>query len=347
MGGDVAKPALVLVTGAAGFIGSRFVQSCAQKGLAVVSVDKASHFESRPEHKGVAFGRIVDRGDLFAWLDREKPSLSGIVHLGACTDTTELNEAYLTETNVEYSRKLWRYATRERVPFVYASSAATYGDGAHGYDDDEALIPRLKPLNPYGRSKQEFDLWALAEERAGASPPSWSGFKFFNVYGFGERHKGKMASVVLHAFDQIAERGAVRLFKSHRDDIPHGQQKRDFIHVADVLEVLHFALAKPIRRGILNIGTGCARSFLDLVRRVFAELGRPERIDYIDTPMEIRSRYQYFTEAPIARLRHEGYAAPFDSLETGVHLYIQDLLRGRSGGRDLSRGDRSQGSVTA
>jgi ADP-L-glycero-D-manno-heptose 6-epimerase len=259
---------LLLVTGAAGFIGARFVASCTQRGYSTVSVDSLPFFQSRAEHRGLDFGERVDRSALFDWLASRNPALSGIVHLGACTDTTELDVAYLQSANLHYSQQLWRYAAERRVPLVYASSAATYGDGSLGYDDDESLAPQLKPLNPYGQSKLDFDLWALQQESAGMSPPSWSGFKFFNVYGFGERHKGKMASVVLHAFDQICATGRVRLFKSHRPDIPHGHQKRDFIYVDDVVSGLHFALEKPIRRGIFNLGTGQARTFLDLAVRV-------------------------------------------------------------------------------
>lgn len=315
------------MTGAAGFIGARFVASCRQRGYSVVSVDSLPFFQSRAEHRGIDFGELVDRSALLEWLASCTPSLSGIVHLGACTDTTELDVAYLQDINLRYSQQLWRYAAERRVPFVYASSAATYGDGSLGYDDEETLAPRLKPLNPYGQSKLDFDLWALQQEGAGKSPPSWSGFKFFNVYGFGERHKGKMASVVLHAFDQIRTTGRVRLFKSHRPDIPHGHQKRDFIYVDDVVNGLHFAQEKPIRRGIFNLGTGQARTFLDLVRCVFHELGRPEAITFIDTPVEIRERYQYFTEARMERFRKEGYLAPFTSLEQGIRLYVKDLLK--------------------
>jgi ADP-L-glycero-D-manno-heptose 6-epimerase len=289
-------------------------------------VDTPALFQSRLEHAGIAFGEVVDQRTLFEWLAQANPELAGIVHLGACTDTTETDVAYLQTANVRYSQALWRTATERRVPFVYASSAATYGDGSLGYSDDEAFLPHLKPLNPYGQSKLEVDAWILDQERAGSAPPAWCGFKFFNVYGFGERHKGRMASVVLHAYDQIRETGQVRLFKSHREGIPDGHQKRDFIYIADVVDVLHFALERPIRRGIFNLGTGRARTFLDLARCVFRELGRPERIEFIDTPVEIRARYQYFTEAVTERLRQAGYTAAFTSLEEGIHSYVRDLL---------------------
>jgi len=316
----------IVVTGAAGFVGARFVESCNRRGIAVVSVDRAASFAERPEHRGIDFGTIVDVDALDAWLDAATVPPAAIVHLGACTDTTEMDVAYLTRMNLEYSQRLWRWTTAHRVPLVYASSAATYGDGAQGYDDDEARIPTLRPLNPYGDSKQQFDLWALAEERAGRRPPSWTGFKFFNVYGFGERHKGKMASVVLHAFDQIRADGEVRLFKSYRPDVADGDQRRDFVFVDDVVAVLHFALDAPLARGIFNLGTGTSRTFLDLARATFAALGVPAKIRFIDMPAGLRERYQYATEATMGRLRAAGYAPPFTTLEEGARRYVARLL---------------------
>jgi ADP-L-glycero-D-manno-heptose 6-epimerase len=312
----------VLVTGAAGFIGYRFVERCRREGIPVVSVDAREYFGgARPEHRFVDMGTIVDRDDLFSWLDGHP--LSGIVHLGACTDTRETDEAYLTAVNVEYSQDLWTYATERRLPFVYASSAATYGDGALGYDDDEALMARLVPLNAYGRSKLTFDLWALAQK---AAPPTWSGWKFFNVYGYGERHKGQMASVVLHAFDQRRAGGPVRLFRSHRPGVADGHQSRDFVAVSDVVDVLLFALHQPVTSGIFNLGTGTARTFLDLARGVCRALGTPEAIEFVDTPVAIRDKYQYFTEARTARLRAVGYQKPFTTLEAGIDAYVAALL---------------------
>ena len=321
----------LLVTGAAGFIGARFVESCGKRGIPVVSVDRRASFTERPEHRGLDFGTIVDFEELDAWLAALPPELdaappvAGIVHLGACTDTTEMDVAYLTRVNLEYSQRLWRWATERNVPLVYASSAATYGDGALGYDDDEAGIPKLRPLNPYGDSKQQFDLWALAEERAGRRPPAWTGFKFFNVYGFGERHKEKMASVILHAFDQIRAGGEVRLFKSHRPDFADGAQRRDFIFVEDVVAVLHFALDAKVPRGIFNLGTGSSRTFLDLAQATFSALGVRPNIRFIDMPETLRERYQYATEARMTRLRDAGYDAPFTTLEDGVRQYVARL----------------------
>ena len=311
----------LLVTGAAGFIGSRFV-ALHGGGRPLISVDEKRHVGTRPEHADIDFGTVVDRDDLPAWLAAEKPALAGIVHLGACTDTTELDVDYLTRVNLEYTRTLWKHATAHRIPFVYASSAAVYGDGALGYDDADDLTPKFHQLNPYGDSKLQFDVWALGEERAGRTPPAWSGFRFFNVYGPGERHKGKMASVVLHAFDQIRSGGEVTLFRSHKPGIADGEQKRDFVYVDDVVDVLDFALRAPLARGIYNLGTGTARTFLDLVRATFRSSGAPERIRFVDTPEAIRERYQYFTEARMDRLRAAGWTRPFTSLEDGVARYV-------------------------
>ncbi len=318
----------VLVTGAAGFIGSRVAESCRQQGLAVLAVDQEGFFQDRPEHLPyLKPERVVDMDQLFDVLKSGEleGKIASIIHMGACTDTTELNEEFLRRVNIEYSKTLWNYATQEKIPFVYASSAATYGDGALGYNDDESQISKLKPLNPYGESKRLFDIWALEQEKLGKTPPVWAGFKFFNVYGFGERHKGKMASVVMHSFDQISAGQDVRLFKSHRDGISDGEQKRDFVFVDDVVEVLQFARKGGIKRGIYNLGSGKARSFHDLARATFRALGKPEQIRFIDMPVELRERYQYFTEAQMSKLQSAGYTKPFTTLEDGVAKYVARL----------------------
>jgi ADP-L-glycero-D-manno-heptose 6-epimerase len=317
---------MVVVTGAAGFVGARCAEALRARGLAIASVDHLSAFETRPEHAGIDVGERVDVDRVSAWLDSSS-GVTAIVHLGACTDTREMDRAYLNRVNLASSQELWRYCTRAGIPFIYASSAATYGDGAHGYDDDESQIPLLRPLNPYGQSKQDFDMWALAQERAGHHPPHWAGLKFFNVYGFGERHKGRMASVVLHAFDQVQARGFVNLFKSHREGIADGHQARDFVFVDDVVDVIVAMLERPPARGIFNLGSGRARTFLDLARAVFAALDRPPDIRFIDTPIDLREQYQYFTEARMTRLRDAGYVRQSTDLETGVADYVSRLTR--------------------
>ncbi len=315
----------LLITGAAGFIGARLVQACNEQGIDLISVDDPSMMGTREEHAGLDFGRVLHRDELLATLESERPQVRGIVHLGACTDTTEMDVEFLTRVNLDYSRGLWQFCTVMQVPLVYASSAATYGDGAQGYDDDEGVMASLKPLNPYGQSKLDFDLWALEQESLKVAPPHWSGFKFFNVYGFGERHKERMASVVLQAFDQIRESGRVRLFQSHHSDYEDGGQMRDFIYVEDVVRVLLFALTHPIERGIYNLGTGTARSFRELAEATFKALEAPVQIDYVPTPEDLRERYQYFTEARMDRLRAAGFETPFTSLEEGVAQYVARL----------------------
>lgn len=315
----------LLVTGAAGFIGARFVESCNARGVPVVSVDRREAFTTRPEHRRLDFGKTLDIEELPGWLADGRPDLAGIVHMGAISSTTELDTSLLERLNVGYSKNLWNEARRLGIPFVYASSAAVYGDGSLGFDDADALAPRLKPLNPYGESKRRFDLWALEEAAAGRTPPSWAGFRYFNVYGFGERHKGPQASVVLHGYDQATATREIRLFRSHKPGVTDGHQSRDFVDVSDAVEATWFALKRPITAGIYNVGTGTARTFLDLAKAVFASLGAEERIVFIDTPPGIRERYQYFTEAKMDRLRKLGFARKPVALEDGVDWYVRRL----------------------
>jgi ADP-L-glycero-D-manno-heptose 6-epimerase len=314
-----------LVTGAAGFIGSQMVKSIQAQGHMAVCVDKLSHFNDRKELSSIDFGEPVERDSLFDWLKSEDPHLKAVIHMGACTDTTQTDVSYLNRINVEYSKSLWQYCTHRKLPFYYASSAATYGGGENGYDDNPDIIRKLKPLNAYGESKLQFDIWAMEQVSRGKHPPLWAGFKFFNVYGPGERHKGKMSSVVLQAYDQIQKTGKVRLFKSHKPGIADGEQKRDFISVEDVVKVLHFAVDHPLEAGIFNLGTGRARSFLDLARSVFKVMGKKEQIEFIDTPPSLREHYQYFTEAKMDRLRKAGYSQPFLALEDGIAKYLNQL----------------------
>jgi ADP-L-glycero-D-manno-heptose 6-epimerase len=320
----------LIITGAAGFIGARLVQACNAQGIDLISVDDPSMMGAREEHAGLDFGRVLHRDELLGTLESERPQLRGIVHLGACTDTTELDVEYLTRVNLDYSRSLWQFCTVMQVPLVYASSAATYGDGAQGYDDDEGAMASLKPLNPYGQSKLDFDLWALEQESLNVAPPHWSGFKFFNVYGFGERHKQRMASVVLQAFDQNRESGRVRLFQSHHPDYEDGGQMRDFAYVKDCEHVVRWLMENRDVSGLFNLGTGRAQTWLELMNALYAAVDQELQVDWVDTPEEIRDRYQYFTEADMGRLRAAGYDRSFRSVEEGVADYVE---------RHLSRDD--------
>ena len=315
---------MILITGAAGFIGSAMAAQLIERGRDDLwLVDDFSRADRLPNYQDKAVRGLIERDRLMAWLEAHPQKPQAIVHLGARTDTTEFDEAIFQRLNLRYSQELWQYCAAEGVPLIYASSAATYGAGEQGFDDDPALIPQLRPLNPYGQSKQDFDLWALAQP---AAPPRWYGLKFFNVYGPNEYHKGRMASVVLHAFNQIQATGQMKLFRSHRPDFADGEQRRDFIYVKDLTRVMAWLLRGEAPNGIYNLGTGTARSFLDLTRAVFAALDREPQIGFIDIPADIRERYQYFTEARMDRLRQAGYSANFTSLEAGVGEYVQRYL---------------------
>ena len=246
-----------------------------------------------------------------------------IFHLGARTDTTEQSRSVLDLLNLDYSKQMWQACCRYQLPLVYASSAATYGLGTVGYDDDEALLHLLQPLNAYGDSKNDFDKWAVAQPE---KPFFWAGLKFFNVYGPNEYHKGRMASVILHAYQQIQQTGSMTLFRSHNPDYADGEQKRDFVYVKDVVEVCYFLMQTRQHSGIYNLGTGEARTFLDLALNTFAALGRTADIQFQDTPEVIRDKYQYFTQANMEKLRSIGYDRPFTRLEDGIADYVQNYL---------------------
>lgn len=314
----------ILITGAAGFIGSCLVGNLNRKGQNdLILVDEFSQLDKIPNLEGKHYAIKVERDELFSWLETEQPVIDLVYHLGARTDTTEFDYAILERLNLEYSKDIWTYCSRHAIPLVYASSAATYGDGGKGYEDDHRLVNALEPLNPYGISKNEFDKWALQQQD---TPPHWYGLKFFNVYGPNEYHKGRMASVIFHAFNQIKEKRSVNLFRSHHPDYQDGRQLRDFIYVKDVIAVCQWLAEHLPTSGIYNLGTGKARSFEDLVLATFSALDMEPDIRFVDMPEDIRSRYQYFTEAEMDKLKTAGYDAPFHSLEEGIADYVRNYL---------------------
>jgi len=313
---------MLVVTGAAGFIGSNIIAALnATERDDVLAVDNAGTQKSG-QLDGLNFQRFLTKEELIDWLHDEVRGVTGIIHMGACSDTTVTDRDFVMKNNFEYTRKLWKFCKEHRKKFIYASSAATYGDGSLGYDD-AMDISRLKPLNLYGQSKQRFDLWALEQKTKGA-PPEWAGLKFFNVYGPRENRKGRMASMAFHCFNQIRESGKVQLFKSDRPGIADGGQQRDFVYVKDVAAVVLHFLRSPAEKmnGIFNVGTGQARAFSELAIAVFSALKQEPKIEFIDMAKDLVGQYQYFTEAKIERLRASGYAAEFHSLEDGVRDYV-------------------------
>jgi len=315
---------MILITGAAGFIGSAVAAALLAEGRDDLwLVDDFRRADKALNHQGKAVAGRIERQQLFDWLERLPVPPQWVIHLGARTDTTQFDGEVFEQLNLRYSQRLWQFCAEREVPLIYASSAATYGGGEHGFDDDPALIPKLRPLNPYGQSKQDFDRWALAQER---QPPRWAGLKFFNVYGPNEYHKGRMASVIFHAFHQIQRTGQMQLFRSHRPEWADGEQRRDFVYVKDVAAVIRFLMQARVPSDIYNLGTGQARSFLDLTRSTFVAMGCEPRISFINMPADIRERYQYFTEARMDKLRQAGYQAPFTELEVGIEEYVQQYL---------------------
>jgi ADP-L-glycero-D-manno-heptose 6-epimerase len=351
---------MIIITGSAGFIGSHVADHFAQKhGARLLLVDDPAAFRERGyfdagsatlsdwatgREDKPARHKIVDRAYFPQVLEKIGPAhvpgdkqakenvlipegerIEGVIHLGACTDTAERRKDYLDQWNVEYTKTIWRWCARHGVPLVYASSGATYGGGENGFSDSWETALRLQPLNPYGQSKQDFDVWAHEEWKAGRTPPRWYGLKFFNVYGPREAHKGPMASAVLHAYRHIVRNGTCRLFKSHHSNVKDGEQSRDFIHVDDIVSLVdHFYAGQP-ESGLYNCGTGKARTFLSLMEAIFRALDRPFKVEWIDTPEQYRAAYQYFTEADMKRTLATGYAKPFLALEEGVAAYVRWL----------------------
>lgn len=314
----------IVVTGAAGFVGSVLVGYLNEKGYGnLILVDDFTDKRKENNLQGRTYKRLIDRGSFFRTQESERFPIDCVFHLGARTDTTEMDYEIHRRLNLEYSKDIWNLCVSAQIPLVYASSAATYGNGEHGYNDDHAIVNSLEPLNPYGVSKNEFDKWALQQE---SCPPFWAGLKFFNVYGPGEYHKGRMASVIFHAFNTISSGSTVRLFRSHNPAFRDGEQKRDFIYVKDVVSVCLWLMENKPKSGLYNTGTGIARTFNDLVGAIFAALDKPASIEYIDTPLDIRDKYQYFTEANMAKLHAAGYNKAFWSLEDGVRDYVCNYL---------------------
>ena len=315
---------MIVITGAAGFIGSVLVERLNNEGYGnLILVDDFSNIEKDRNLAEKKFIKKVHRDEFFQWFDEYHSNVDIVLHIGARTDTAEFNKDILNVLNLEYTQQMWQRCSDNQVPLIYASSAATYGLGEFGYNDDHDIVEKLVPLNPYGESKNEFDIWALKTEE---QPPFWAGLKFFNVYGPNEYHKGRMASVMLHAYRQIKETKKVKLFKSHNPKFKDGEQLRDFVYVLDVVDVILFLMNNKPESGIYNLGTGKARTFVDLANATFAALELEPNIEFIDTPEDIRNKYQYFTEANIDKLRSIGYKSDFTSLEVGVDNYIRNYL---------------------
>lgn len=316
---------MIIVTGGAGFIGSAFIAHLNAQGIKdIIVVDNLGSSEKWKNLSNKQFLQYQHKDDFLSWIKVRKNlrGVSSIIHLGACSTTTQRDVDYLYRNNVNYTKTLAEVALEREIRFIYASSAATYGDGAQGYLDDESVIEKLQPLNPYGFSKQVFDLHAKNQK--------WlkkiCGLKFFNVYGPNEYHKTGQHSVVLSAYRQVKNTGSVKLFKSYRDGIAHGEQQRDFVYVKDLCAIMHWLLSKPKVNGIFNIGSGKARSFNDLAKATFASLRKAENIEYVEMPAALQNQYQYFTEASMQKLIKAGYKGQLTSLENGVKDYITKYL---------------------
>jgi ADP-L-glycero-D-manno-heptose 6-epimerase len=315
---------MIIVTGAAGFIGSNLVGKLNTQGhFDLIVVDKFEQSVKKRNLDNKNFREKIDRDIFIAWLDVHHQDVEFVFHIGARTDTAEFDKSVFDRLNFGYSKSVWNACAAYDIPLLYASSAATYGLGEQGYEDSHEIVDRLKPLNPYGESKNEFDKWALRQK---SCPPFWVGIKFFNVYGPNEYHKGRMASVIFHAYNQIQKTGRMKLFRSHNPEFKDGEQKRDFVYVKDVTDALYFIFINLPASGLYNLGTGKARTFLDLTRATFRAMNLDPVIEFIDTPDDIRDKYQYFTEASMEKLRRAGFTKPFYSLEKGVEEYVKEYL---------------------
>ncbi|MGL5965099.1 MAG: ADP-glyceromanno-heptose 6-epimerase [Fusobacteriaceae bacterium] len=325
---------MIIVTGAAGFIGSAFIWKLNSMGIKdIIAVDKMRDGDKWLNLRKREYADWVDRDNLFTWLADSKnaKSVTGVVHMGAISATTEKDGDLLMSNNYEYSKKLWNFCTEQDINYVYASSAATYGGGERGYDDDISVeeYQKLMPLNKYGYSKKYFDDWAFKQEK---SPKQWQGLKFFNVYGPQEYHKGRMASMVYHTFNQYRENGFVSLFSSPKEGFEDGKQMRDFVYIKDVVDVMYFLLMDKAESGVYNLGTGEARPFYDLSLNTICasennyDIKGEDVIRIIPMPEDLRGKYQYFTEAAMVKLARAGYNRPFHTLEEGIKDYVMNYL---------------------
>lgn len=315
---------MIVVTGAAGFIGSYIVGKLNGEGFKdIVLVDKFDDPLKIQNYQAKTYTECVDRDLFFDWLTVNEKFVQFIIHLGARTDTVGQEPESYQQLNFQYSRKIWEACIQYGLPLIYASSAATYGDGHLGFNDDHSLIPELQPLNLYAKSKHDFDCWVLTQEK---QPYFWAGLKFFNVFGPNEYHKKRMASVILHAFNTISETGRMNLFRSHHPDYQDGEQARDFIHVDDIAKVILFFMEHRQHSGIYNVGTGKACTFVELTKAVFKSMDLEENINFVDTPEDLRGMYQYYTCANISKLKSIGYDAPFTDLDEGIDDYIKNYL---------------------
>ncbi|MBK9256367.1 MAG: ADP-glyceromanno-heptose 6-epimerase [Saprospiraceae bacterium] len=317
---------MIILTGVSGFIGSCLLTRLNEEGFNrdVVVVDDFYKLYKDKNTDEKTVREWMHREIFLDWFEKSSQKVDFVLHIGARTDTTLMDSDIFNELNLNYSQRIWKVCAEKGIPLIYASSAATYGDGSLGFDDNHENIKNLKPLNPYGQSKQDFDVWALEQKN---KPPFWIGCKFFNVYGPNEYHKGRMASVIFHTFHQIKNTGGMRLFRSHRPDFADGHQSRDFIYVMDILDMIMFFMKnQKSESGIYNFGTGKARTFLDLAKSTFSALSIAEKISFIDTPEDIRDSYQYFTEANMEKIRKAGFDQTFTTLEEGVKDYVQQYL---------------------
>ncbi|MHA7108525.1 ADP-glyceromanno-heptose 6-epimerase [Sunxiuqinia elliptica] len=315
---------MIVVTGAAGFIGSYMAGKLNQEGFQdLILVDKFNDPLKISNYISKNYSKLVDRDDFFVWLNDNHHLVQCIIHLGARTDTIGQEPEIYKQLNFDYSKRIWDGCIQFGLPLIYASSASTYGDGEYGFDDNHELVSKFKPLNCYAQSKHDFDCWALAQEK---KPYFWAGLKFFNVFGPNEYHKGRMASVVYQAFNRVSDTKKMTLFRSHRPAFKNGEQARDFIYVEDVANVMVHFMKTRKKSGIYNVGTGVARTYLDLAKAVFKAMDVEESISFVDTPEDIRDNYQYYTCAKIDKLRQAGYDKPFTSLEAAINDYVKTYL---------------------